>query len=128
MVNRKEESGYNTSKKRSDKVIYKAERTELLTRPPKPLVTIPDEDFEWLVEHVKEQAEKFQELRKRYLILTKENNQVNDELIDEFRKNKRYRDLLKRIDYLLEKAGETDEDIYGLARHIRGLIYLEGEE
>src|SRR5690625_6905614 len=86
------------SKERLDKVIYKAERTALLTRPPKPLVTIPDEDFEWLVEHVKEQAEKFQELRKRYLILTKENNQVNDELIDEFRKNKRYRDLLKRID------------------------------
>src|SRR5690625_7562281 len=96
------------SKERLDKVIYKAERTALLTRPPKPLVTIPDEDFEWLVEHVKEQAEKFQELRKRYLILTKENNQVNDELIDEFRKNKRYRDLLKWIDYILENAREID--------------------
>src|SRR5690625_2510122 len=83
------------SKERLDKVIYKAERTALLTRPPKPLVTIPDEDFEWLVEHVKEQAEKLQELRKRYLILTKENNQVNDELIDEFRKNKRYREALE---------------------------------
>src|SRR5690625_140899 len=94
------------SKERLDKVIYKAERTALLTRPPKPLVTIPDEDFEWLVEHVKEQAEKLQELRKRYLILTKENNQGNDERIDEFRKNKRYREALKLI------MRRTDYELY----------------
>lgn len=54
-----------------------------------------------------------------------DNKQYVSELLEQ---NKRYRDLLKRIDYLLEKAGETDEDIYGLARHIRGLIYLEGGE
>ena len=42
--------------------------------------------------------------------------------------NKRYRGLLERVDYLLEKSGETDEDIYDLTRHARTLIYLEGEE
>src|SRR5690625_4639895 len=112
------------SKERLDKVIYKAERTALLTRPPKPLVTIPDEDFEWLVEHVKEQAEKLQELRKRYLILTKENNQVNDELIDEFRKNKRYREAIGEIRELLR--GRTDSFLQDEVDEI--IKELEGEE
>lgn len=55
------------------------------------------EDIEWLIK----QAERLQELRKRYLTLTQENEQVNDELIDEFRKNKRYRKAIaKTIDDL----------------------------
>lgn len=113
------------SKERLDKIIYKAERTALLTRPPKPLVTIPDEDFEWLVEHVKEQAEKLQELRKRYLTLTKENNQVNDELIDVFRENKRYREALEEIRglYPLRNVGYQVSEIRKIV-----IKALEGEE
>src|SRR5690625_7511726 len=107
------------SKERLDKVIYKAERTALLTRPPKPLVTIPDEEFEWLVEHVKEQAEKLQELRKRYLILTKENNQVNDELIDEFRKTNAIVNYWTRLIIFEKKAGDTHQTVYDLISYVR---------
>ena len=56
------------------------------------------DDWNWLIEQaerVQELESELQELRKRYLTLTKENNQVNDELIDEFRKNKRLRKALE---------------------------------
>ena len=55
-------------------------------------------DIRWLVEQserVQELEEELQELKKKLLTLTKENNQVNDELIDEFRQNKRYREALE---------------------------------
>ena|SRR5690625_3820273 len=107
------------SKERLERIEHNAERTALLTKPPQPLVTISDNDFEWLIkqaglgvsqqeqfhdyqaqnlrlqERLDKLEDKLQELRKRYLTLTKENNQVNDELIDEFRKNKRYREALE---------------------------------
>ena len=109
------------SKERLERIEHNAERTVLLTKPPQPLVTISDNDFEWLIkqaglgvsqqeqfhdyqaqnlrlqERLDKLEDKLQELRKRYLTLTKENNQVNDELIDEFRKNKRYRAALEEI-------------------------------
>jgi|SRR5690625_4611306 len=44
------------SKERLERIVHKAERTALLTKPPKPLVTVPDEDFEWLIE----QAERYE--------------------------------------------------------------------
>lgn len=98
------------SKERLERIEHNAERTALLTKPPQPLVTISDNDFEWLIkqaelgvsqqeqfhdyqaqnlrlqERLDKLEDKLQESRKRYLTLTKENNQVNDELIDEFRK------------------------------------------
>ena len=52
---------------RLEKIANKAVRTTLINRPPafsksgKPLVTIPEEDFEWLIE----QAERAQELEGR---------------------------------------------------------------
>lgn len=76
------------------------ERLEEIIKSLEDKAVIDRSDYEWLIE----QAERLQELKKRYLILTKENNQVNDELIDEFRKNKRYREALEfyanKINYL----------------------------
>jgi len=69
-----------------------------------------EDNLVWLIEQterVQELESELQELRKRYLILTKENNQVNDELIDEFRKNKRYREYLE----LIKTTGTYGKDI-----------------
>ena len=53
---------------------------------------------------------------------------VLEELKNLKKQNKLYRDLLERIDYLLEKAGEADENVYDLISYVRTLIGLEGEE
>src|SRR5690625_1789741 len=85
------------SKERLDKIIYKAERTASLTRPPKPLVTIPDEDFEWLIE----QAERSIDYDNK-LISIEDNKQYVSELLEQ---NKRYREALEfyanKINYLI---------------------------
>lgn len=82
-------------------------------------------DYEWLIE----QAERVQELKEINERIQSKNIATNSKLFYTEQQNKRYRDLLEKVDYLLEKAGETDEDIYDLVRHVRTLIYLEeGEE
>src|SRR5690625_289220 len=89
---------------------FKAEKTDLLTNPPKQIVAISGEDFEWLIK----QAERAQELEDKVDELTGLYNSKNSDYLKEkamrehsWKLNKRYRVLLKRIDYLLEKAGET---------------------
>src|SRR5690625_508287 len=71
----------------------------------------------------------------KYFTQTEQLQELTDEIYQHLEdkeslehQNKRYRDLLEKVDYLLEKAGETDEDIYGLVRHVRTLIYLEASE
>ena len=81
--------------------------------------------YKSLLSHTIEQAERLQELRKRYLTLTKENNQVNDELIDEFRKNKRYREAIDKIKGELYKMSAWGKEEISML----DIIYdLEGEE
>jgi|SRR5690625_1852546 len=99
------------SKERLDKIIYKAERTASLTRPPKPLVTIPDEDFEWLIE----QAERSIDYDNK-LISIEDNKQYVSELLEQ---NKRYREALELIKLkTLDIKGNKDTrpfQIYGIA-------------
>src|SRR5690625_4097745 len=85
------------------------------------------DDYDFLYNYALEQAERvqeledeLQELKKKLLTLTKENNQVNDELIDEFRQNKRYREALEEIargsfpgaSYKARKALEESEVVF----------------
>ena len=58
---------------------------------------------------IRKMEDELQELKKKLLTLTKENNQVNDELIDEFRKNKRYWEFINNIKTASEQPISYDE-------------------
>ena|SRR5690625_2414384 len=100
-------------------------------------VTIPEHDYEYLKyrdrlagdyegENKRIRQMKYHEAYEQGKFDT--NMKVWYEMPKLEQQNKRYRNLLERIDYLLEKAGEADENVYDLISYVRTLIGLEGEE
>lgn len=113
------------SKERLEEAKLMAEMLRVETRLPH---DFPFDLVDWLVEQserVQELEEELQELKKKLLTLTKENNQVNDELIDVFRENKRYREALEEIRglYPLSNVGYQVSEIRKIV-----IKALEGEE
>ena len=97
------------SKERLEEAKLMAEMLRVETRLPH---DFPFDLVDWLVEQserVQELEDELQELKKKLLTLTKENNQVNDELIDEFRKNKRYWEFINNIKTASEQPISYDE-------------------
>src|SRR5690625_1050988 len=79
----------------------RAVRTGLLTNPPRQLVTIPDDDFEWLIE----QAERAIDYDNK-LISIEDNKQYVSELLEQ---NKRYREELDVIGEVINSVDDADE-------------------
>src|SRR5690625_1332227 len=78
----------------------------------------PQDDIAWLIE----QVEQVQELDEELKVTSDAFVRANKKLLLLDRQNKRYRELLEKVDYLLEKAGEAHENIYDLISYVRTLI------
>ena len=84
------------SKERLERIEHSAERTALLTKPPQPLVTISDSDFEWLIEQV-ERLQELEEIKSdaiKQIDVTQRRNERLEERVQELEEeNKRIRQM-----------------------------------
>ena len=92
----------------------RAVRTGLLTNPPRQLVTIPDDDFEWLIE----QAERSIDYDNK-LISIEDNKQYVSELLEQNKCYQKALELIKLKTLDIKKNKDTRPfQIYGIASEV----------
>ena len=86
-----------TDKERIERIVYKAERTALLTKPPKPLVTVPDEDFEWLIAQAELNVEYRRQMSDMRDKIAKQRKEINDMRDKRHRQQSYIRHLKRKV-------------------------------